>query len=183
MKGGLYLDEQYGNGSCFVVELPGGLSSDIPKVLRKKSFSKTWNSLTAFFPRSLRVLLVDDSLTSSRLLQRRLEMALGPLHSLVVQTALTGEEALSILSPSSGDSNFDVVVIDQNMHSAGGELLGHEVVRQIRGRLNLQRTVVIGCTGNAANCRTVRNYANRCIFNISKRFLSLSAEFFKRWSK
>ena len=156
MKGGLYLDEEHSNGSCFVVELPGGISLDVPKAIRKKSFSKTWNSLSAFFPRSLKVLLVDDSLTSSRLLQRRLEKALGPLQSLAVQTALTGEEALRLLCPSSDDGNFDVVVIDQNMHSAGGVLLGHEVVRQIRGRLNLQRTVVIGCTGNAATCRTVR---------------------------
>lgn len=158
MKGRLYLDEEYSGGSCFVVELPGGVSSEFTKEMRRKSISTVGNSLSTCIPQSLKILLVDDCLPSSVLLKRRLEMAIGPLRSLVVQTALTGEDALRLLESFSNDeSNFDVIVIDQNMHSAGGELLGHEVVRQIRGRLNIQRTAVIGCTGNATTCRTVRN--------------------------
>ena len=157
MKGGLHLDEEYCNGSCFVVELPGGVSLESPKEIRRKSITASWSSLSTYIPRSMKILLIDDCLPSSNLLQRRLERAVGPLQSLVVQSVLTGEDALRLLEQSHSDEkDFDVVVIDQNMHSAGGVLLGHEVVRQIRGRLNLQRTVVIGCTGNAATCRTVK---------------------------
>ena len=153
MKGRLYLSEEYINGSCFIVELPGGHSlsthSKVPET------QEVIAQDLVLLPWALRILLVDDCLASSLLLQRRLEMVAGSESALHFKSALTGEQALNMLGSSFGDGDFDVVIIDQNMHSAGGELLGHEVVRQIRGRLNLQRTVVIGCTGSAATCRNV----------------------------
>jgi CheY-like chemotaxis protein len=37
------------------------------------------------------------------------------------------------------------------MQSAGGELLGHEVVQRMRD-MGMARTVIIGCSGNADTC-------------------------------
>jgi hypothetical protein len=41
-----------------------------------------------------------------------------------------------------------VVIIDENMQPAGGELFGHEVVKLMRTQLKMYRTVIIGCSGN-----------------------------------
>eukprot|EP01042_Synura_sphagnicola_P000455 gene455-482_t len=62
----------------------------------------------------------------------------------------SGEEALERLKRGENDAAvlFDVIIVDENLGGAGGELMGHEVVRIVREEMKLTETVIIGCTSN-----------------------------------
>ena len=52
----------------------------------------------------------------------------------LVQTAESGEHALQIFATTTpvtpGQPPFDVIIVDQNMSSAGGAMLGHQVMKE-----------------------------------------------------
>jgi len=66
--------------------------------------------------------------------------------TVVVQCAESGENALEICK--SGIDVPDAIIIDEFM-PAGGKLLGHEVVQQLRTLPAFRRVVIIGCTDKA----------------------------------
>jgi CheY-like chemotaxis protein len=145
LGGDLFLSDECTSGSCFVIELTGGTSQH---GIKNESSLALIAKLETKLPESMRVLLVDDSVSASKLLTRRLLVARG---NMTVIRALNGEEAL-VLCRHAGCA-FDLIVMDENMQSTGGLLLGHEVVREMRSHLGLHRTVIIACTGNAVSCR------------------------------
>jgi CheY-like chemotaxis protein len=69
---------------------------------------------------------------------------------MVSVSVYNGEAALQLCEATGG--GFDLVIMDENMQAAHGVLLGHEVVREMRHRLGMTRTAIIGCSGNAATC-------------------------------
>jgi signal transduction histidine kinase/CheY-like chemotaxis protein len=98
--------------------------------------------------RNLRVLVVDDSSVNRSLLKRR--FTTGGFKELKwrVDLAKIGEEALEIVSK----NRYDFIVMDENMHEAGGKLLGTEVTAKIRemerARGEAKPCMVFGCSGN-----------------------------------
>ena len=65
----------------------------------------------------------------------------------MVNTADSGERALQVLESSS--KLPDILVVDQNMASSGGLMLGHEVVQKIRENAAFADMIIIGCTAYA----------------------------------
>jgi CheY-like chemotaxis protein len=141
LGGRLYLCDEFIGGSRFVIELPGGIT-DAPTI----PIAIDTIDSEAKFPAMLRVLLVDDSIASNKLLERRFKSLSSNID---VTSAVNGEAAL-LLCEDEAVKGFDVIVIDQNMHSTGGILLGHEVVLILRTKFKLNRTVLYGCSGNAS---------------------------------
>lgn len=106
---------------------------------------------TSMLKLNLKFLLVDDSNAACKLLHRRLAIAYNEVFAdTLITYAQHGEEALSLCT--GGNCSFDVVVIDQNMQSTGGVLLGHEVVKELRLLPGTKRTAIIGCSGNSLTC-------------------------------
>lgn len=93
---------------------------------------------------SLSVLVVDDSPLQRKLALRSLG---GQIDNMMwmIDTAETGERAMQLVQNSPRPP--DVIIIDQNMESAGGRLLGHQVVEQLRKNIYFRSVVIIGCTG------------------------------------
>ena len=154
MNGRLYLDAEYARGASFVIEMPGGRSKSI--VSRPPSLVLTESNKVdeKYVPFNLVVLLVDDSKAATKLLRRRIENCSDRAKSWDLQVvARTGEEAIKICRGNKG--SFDIVIMDQNMQAAGGFLLGHETIRIMREELNMHRTVMVGCSGNAETCDTL----------------------------
>ena len=65
----------------------------------------------------------------------------------MVNTADSGERAIQVLE--SSVKLPDILVVDQNMSSSGGALLGHEVVQKIRENPAFSDMIIIGCTAYA----------------------------------
>lgn len=95
---------------------------------------------------TLRVMVVEDSKSQRKLMLYRMRCIPGA-ENWVVRAAINGEEALSLVN--SSDEPFDVVIVDENMQSSGGSLLGHEIVDILRKRPDMSQSVIIGCTSNA----------------------------------
>ena len=151
MKGRVYFCDDYSSGSRFIVELTGGILSPIEMEGGGSTKDADFHThlsqpQSERLPDRLSVLVVDDSAAACKLFVRRLKSLRCNVTTFV---AATGEEALNLCE----ERAFDLIVLDQNMQPAGGILLGHEVVRELRGRLGMGRTVIIGCTGNEATCR------------------------------
>jgi CheY-like chemotaxis protein len=151
-----------------VIELAGGVDEegasnleaiDIATVVSSDVYSVKVSSpspiiLTDALPSMLNILLIDDSTASNKLLARRFKLISKDIQ---VTCANNGESALALLENTTA-VGFDLIIIDENMQSTGGILLGHEVVLIMRHTLNLDRTVIFGCTGNALTCR--EDFAN-----------------------
>jgi CheY-like chemotaxis protein len=155
MNGRVFLSDDYVGGSRFVVELKGGVVEDQPPAATDDNgfapvdaVVQSKQQLRVQLPANLRLLLVDDSSAALKLLVRRFKMIRGDIDTVM---AINGEEALALCESKSG--GFDVILMDENMQSTGGVLLGHEVVKLMRERLGMSKSVIIGCTGNAATCR------------------------------
>ncbi|GAX24374.1 phytochrome D [Fistulifera solaris] len=88
----------------------------------------------------LRFLIIDDIKMNRTMLKRRILKCIAP--NSIVEEAATGEEALTIC----GNSNFDVIIVDQYMEEAGGVMVGTDVCYAMR-RMNIE-AVMIGCSGN-----------------------------------
>jgi CheY-like chemotaxis protein len=67
--------------------------------------------------------------------------------SIIVEGADCAESALTICNSSL--TLPDVVIIDEFMTAAGGQMLGHELCKELRGMHQFKRVVLIGCTGMA----------------------------------
>lgn len=106
------------------------------------------------------VLVVDDSIVSRKITQSKLSGTfLG--HCWKVFSAENGEVALDEVLYTAGMSSQqtsagaygkripDVIIIDQQMHSTGGRMLGHEVVTCIRSHSAFKNVIIIGCTSFA----------------------------------
>jgi CheY-like chemotaxis protein len=96
------------------------------------------------FVPALSVLIVDDSITQRKLATKALG---GEIDDILwmVDTAENGERAMQLVQNSPRPP--DVIIIDQNMESTGGRLLGHEVVAKLRTNIYFRSVVIIGCTG------------------------------------
>mmetsp|Transcript_7180 Transcript_7180/g.10678 ORF Transcript_7180/g.10678 Transcript_7180/m.10678 type:complete len:583 (-) Transcript_7180:242-1990(-) len=71
----------------------------------------------------------------------------------VVSEAGNGEEAIQRLI--SSKETFDIIFVDENLQSTGGYLLGHEVVKILRGNRSVPNsTIIIGCSANAKKYAT-----------------------------
>ena len=70
-----------------------------------------------------------------------------------MQTAENGEKALEVCEST---TRVDVIIIDQNMESSGGRLLGHQVVANIRQNQGLSEVLIFEI------------YASKCIYNCFK---------------
>lgn len=69
-------------------------------------------------------------------------------HGWQVSEAVNGEEAIKRLI--STKETFDIIFVDENLQSTGGNLLGHEVVRILRGHHSVPAsTIIIGCSSTA----------------------------------
>jgi CheY-like chemotaxis protein len=92
---------------------------------------------------ALSVLIVDDSVIHRKITMK----ALGGLIDEVmwmVDSAENGESAMSFVQKTKIP---DVIIIDQNMESTGGRMLGHQVVELLKQDPAFDHVVIIGCTG------------------------------------
>jgi CheY-like chemotaxis protein len=85
-------------------------------------------------------LLIDDILMNRTMFRRRIKKGIAPKAEL--SEASTGEEALEICK----NKTFDIIIIDQHMEEAGGQLLGTDTVVTMRQRKIA--SFIIGCSGN-----------------------------------
>ena len=69
----------------------------------------------------------------------------------MVNTADSGERAIQVIESSLKIP--DILVVDQNMYSSGGSLLGHEVVQKLRENSAFSDMIIIGCTAYADEAR------------------------------
>ena len=95
-------------------------------------------------------LFIDDSKVQRRLAERVLS---GPLGCEVwnVNSFESGEQALSHVSKL--QQHPDVLIVDQNLQSAGGRLFGNEIVAQLKAQGDWQKTVIIGITAEGQDAR------------------------------
>ncbi len=94
--------------------------------------------------KALSVLIVDDSVIHRKITMK----ALGGLIDEVMwkcDSAENGESAMQLVQNSVKIP--DVIIIDQNMESTGGRMLGHQVVELLRADRAFDSVVIIGCTG------------------------------------
>ena len=78
-----------------------------------------------------RVLIVDGSMANRKLLNRKLITGEFKELQWKVETAKTGETCLEMID---AGGVFDLIVVDDNMQDAGGELLETEATELIRKR-------------------------------------------------
>ena len=93
---------------------------------------------------ALSVLIVDDSIIHRKITMK----ALGGLIDEVMwvcDSAENGETAIQLVRNSIKVP--DVIIIDQDMESTGGRMLGHQVVELLRQDTDFDNVVIIGCTG------------------------------------
>eukprot|EP00934_Nitzschia_sp_Nitz4_P001786 Nitzschia sp. Nitz4//scaffold119_size111653//16685//19966//NITZ4_004178-RA/size111653-augustus-gene-0.220-mRNA-1//-1//CDS//3329533800//1786//frame0 len=95
---------------------------------------------TPLIEEKLSFLIIDDIKMNRMFLKKRIKKGIAP--NAVITEAATGEAALEIC----GNQQFDVIVVDQYMEEAGGELVGTDVVFAMR-RMRID-AVIIGCSGN-----------------------------------
>ena len=91
---------------------------------------------------AISILIVDDVAMNRNLLRRRIQKKIAP--NCIITEASTGEEALRLTE--TGDTVFDVIIVDQYMDRAGGILVGTQVIAKMRqSKLD---SFIIGCSGN-----------------------------------
>jgi len=86
------------------------------------------------------ILIIDDINMNRVMLKKRILKSIAP--NSTVSEASTGEEAITRCESES----FDVLIVDQYMESAGGVLLGTDVIEAMR-RSGIT-SFIIGCSGN-----------------------------------
>eukprot|EP00602_Paraphysomonas_sp_CaronLab_P001334 CAMPEP_0185025472 /NCGR_PEP_ID=MMETSP1103-20130426/8415_1 /TAXON_ID=36769 /ORGANISM="Paraphysomonas bandaiensis, Strain Caron Lab Isolate" /LENGTH=305 /DNA_ID=CAMNT_0027558675 /DNA_START=97 /DNA_END=1014 /DNA_ORIENTATION=+ len=98
----------------------------------------------------LSVLIVDDSIIHRKLTKRILGGVIDEV-MWMVEGAENGERAMQLVQAS--PRRPDVIIIDQNMESTGGRMLGHQVVELLRSDPAFDNVVIIGCTGMASTAK------------------------------
>ena len=95
--------------------------------------------------RALSVLIIDDSIIQRKLTMRTLGGLIDEV-MWMVEGAENGELALNLIETSPRVP--DVIIVDQYMETSGGQLLGHEVVAELRRNVSFDTSVIVGCTGS-----------------------------------
>jgi signal transduction histidine kinase/CheY-like chemotaxis protein len=95
----------------------------------------------------LKVLIIDDIKMNRSMLIRRFQKSIAP--NCVITEATTGEESLTLCEKES----YDVIIVDQYMHEAGGVMVGTDAIIAMR-RLKVQ-SVIIGCSGNDLDAKFI----------------------------
>ena len=93
-----------------------------------------------FITEPISILVIDDIRMNRMMVKKRILKGIAP--NARIREAATGEEALLIC----GTEKFDVMIVDQYMESAGGVMVGTDVVFTMR-RMRIE-SVLIGCSGN-----------------------------------
>jgi len=127
-------DPSVGPGTTCIVEFSLAVCSDPVK--------EVVSELATVSPieEPISVLVVDDIRLNRSMLERRIHKAIAP--NAVISQAATGEEAIAMCKK----GTYDVIIVDQYMETAGGVLLGTDVVVQLRS-MKLS-SLVIGNSGN-----------------------------------
>ena len=94
--------------------------------------------------KALSVLIVDDSIIHRKLTMKTLGGVIDEV-MWMCDSAENGETAIQLVRNSMKIP--DVIIIDQNMESTGGRMLGHQVVELLRQDSQFDNVVIIGCTG------------------------------------
>jgi two-component system, sensor histidine kinase len=89
----------------------------------------------------LRILIVDDVKMNRSMLRRRFEKCISP--NCIIKEVSTGEESLTVCEQG---EIFDVIVMDEYMHDAGGVMVGTDAIIALR-RMKV-KSFIIGCSGN-----------------------------------
>jgi signal transduction histidine kinase len=95
----------------------------------------------------LKVLIADDIKMNRSMLTRRFQKCIAP--NCQITEATTGEESLTLCEK----EVFDVIIVDQYMHEAGGVMVGTDAIIAMR-RLKVQ-SVIIGCSGNDLDAKFI----------------------------
>lgn len=93
-----------------------------------------------FITEPISILVIDDIRMNRMMVKKRILKGIAP--NAKIREAATGEDALLIC----GKERFDVMIVDQYMESAGGVMVGTDVVFAMR-RMRIE-SVLIGCSGN-----------------------------------
>ena len=140
----LKIPVERGMGSEFSVTLMLGKAETVAEV------EKAADILAP--PQGLRVLIVDDGKLNQKLLSRRFTKGVFKDLRWSVEVAVNGEQALEMME---GGSEFDLIVMDENMQETGGVLLGTETTKLIREREEEKgkgkRAVIVGHSGNCTD--------------------------------
>merc|ERR1711935_380724 len=121
-------------GTTCIVEMPLE-RCDVPK-----STGQGGKSDTSPIQEAISLLIVDDIKMNRAMFRRRITKGIAPKAK--ITEVSTGEEALAICNK----TDFDVIIMDQHMDSAGGVILGTDTVMAMRRRkIN---SVIVGCSGN-----------------------------------
>lgn len=89
---------------------------------------------------ALNILIIDDINMNRKMLKTRIQKGIAP--NSIISDASTGEEALQMCE----SQTFDAIIVDQYMSSAGGIMVGTDVVGAMRRRSI--DSFIIGYSGN-----------------------------------
>jgi CheY-like chemotaxis protein len=136
-----------GTGFSFVAGSFGALDCSIGSIFRDEFGQNLKMPKTSQeqLGRALSVLIIDDSIIQRKLTMRTLGGLIDEV-MWMVEGAENGECALNLIETSPRVP--DVIIVDQYMETSGGQLLGHEVVAELRRNTSFDTAVIIGCTGS-----------------------------------
>ena len=100
------------------------------------------------------VLVIDDSVVQRKVTRNLLAGDIGEEFWLV-NAVENGERAIEYIE--STRKVPDIIIVDQILSTAGGVMLGHEVVAALRKRPQFQEVIIIGCSSFASE-------ASRCMY-------------------
>lgn len=86
------------------------------------------------------LLIIDDIKMNRAMFRKRIQKSIAP--KCIISEAATGEQALEMCKK----ETYDVIIVDHYMESAGGVLVGTDVISTMR-RSGLE-SFIIGCSGN-----------------------------------
>ena len=147
LGGEIWLDDDYDSGieGCkgarFVIALKTP-PIDLDELDQDTKSDDSFDEVMPTLPDSLSVLFVDDDVILRKLFSRTIRKTFPSWH---VDEAASGEIALKMLE--SHNKKYDIIFLDQYMSSTVKQLLGTEVVREIRAR-GLTDTLICGLSAN-----------------------------------
>ena len=152
IKGDVYVEEtQLDIGTTFVVKIPIIIVNNDNRTTSNKNVSYNPNVKPLNSYCNKIVVIADDQIVIKTIIENRLKSLTNELQWTFV-FASTGEEVISIHK----HSHFDILVIDENMHSEGGHISGSKTVKSLRkSQFN---GVAISCSGNEIESSFRKHY-------------------------